>query len=846
MTQPGRSSEEEFLEELRRDFALEAEEHLQTIVSGLVDLEKDPAHPVVEKVYRAAHSLKGAAHAVQMPAVATLCQAMESVLSALKKGLLFPLAEDFDVLQRSADAVERMVAGSAEKGIENALVRDLERVADLRRSSGGALPGLERPPASPQVPQAVAAPGTPPGTPPPIREEVSGGERGAETETRTPPREDGPHGEAAAEAPGLRGARGEVSDTEHVTEVRLPPPLREEGIEAPPEGKGGEGAAGSRGSTAQTIRISAARLDFLLIQAEELIAVKLALQQRAEDLEEILAPLASWKKDLEQAEQRRRKGVVNAVAWEDLLHEHRSRLLETEDALRRLKKSLFLDAAGAGTLIRNLLEGTREVLLRPFSSLLQTFPKMVRDISRDLGKRVELVVRGDDIEVDKRILEGLKDPLIHLVRNAMDHGLENPKDRLAQGKPEQGTLSLLVSRAEGSRVELLVVDDGRGLDPEKIREGAVKAGVLSRHEAQVLDLPSTLRLIFRSGVSTSPLITSLSGRGLGMAIVQEGVERLGGRISLDSTLGRGTTFRISLPLTLATFRGVLVEEWGQRFVVPTAQVVRVVRATGEQFRWVEHRETVVLHGEPVPCFRLGRVLELPEPGGNKTAEGPGGGRSRGGPVLPQSRRRTLVLLSMGASPLAFEVESVQNEQEILLKPLGPQLLRVRFVAGATVLGSGSVVPVLNPSDVIRGALRSAASAVRSSPEDGASGELRQERPAILVAEDSITSRTLIKNILTTAGYDVTAVVDGLAAWTALGEKGYAALVSDVEMPQMGGFDLTARVRADPRWADLPVVLITSLESREDRERGVEVGANAYIVKSSFDQGNLLDILGRLI
>ena len=843
MTQPGRSSEEEFLEELRRDFALEAEEHLQTIVSGLVDLEKDPAHPVVEKVYRAAHSLKGAAHAVQMPSVATLCQAMESVFSALKKGLLFPLAEDFDVLQRSADAVERMVAGHAEKGLENDLVRDLERVAEMRRSSGGGLPGLGR---KSVAPQAFPSPGTSSGTPSSIREEGPDAEHFPESGEGPPSQDHVPHGRSAAGTDARTLSVVEISDAGRSTEAERSSSPQEEGAERTPESSCGESPAGGRGGAAQTIRISAARLDFLLIQAEELIAVKLALQQRAEDLEEILAPLASWKKDMEQVEQRRRKGVVDAVAWEEVFQEHRSRLLETEDALRRLRKSLFLDAAGAGTLIRNLLEGTREVLLRPFSSLLQTFPKMVRDISRDLGKRVELVVRGDDIEVDKRILEGLKDPLIHLVRNAMDHGLETPQDRLAQGKGEQGTLSLLISRTEGSRVELLVRDDGRGLDPERIREGAVKAGVLSRHEAQMLDLPSTLRLIFRSGVSTSPLITSLSGRGLGMAIVQEGVERLGGRISLDSTLGQGTTFRISLPLTLATFRGVLVEEWGQRFVVPTAQVVRVIRATEEQFRRVENRETVVLHGEPVPCFRLGRVLELPEPSGEKTAEGPGGKRSRGGFVPPHSRRRTLVLLSMGASPLAFEVESVQNEQEILLKPLGPQLLRVRFVAGATVLGSGSVVPVLNPSDLIRGALGSTAPSAGSSPKQGASGELPQERPAILVAEDSITSRTLIKNILTTAGYDVTAVVDGMAAWTALGEKRYAALVSDVEMPRMGGFDLTARVRADPRWAELPVVLITSLESREDRERGVEVGAHAYLVKSSFDQGNLLDILGRLI
>ncbi len=785
MTPQGRSSEEAFLEELRRDFSLEAEEHLQTIVSGLLELEKDPAHPVVEKVYRAAHSLKGAAHAVQMPLVATLCQAMEGVLSALKKGLLFLRAEDFDVLQRSVDAVGRMVAEGEGQGLDGSLVRELEMLTEARRG-----PGKET------------------------------GEEGR----RKAPLPPSPGGEGLFKA----GDPG-VIHPPAFPEAPMPPPL----VAGVPEV---EVVSAVRGGASQTIRISAARLDALLLQAEELISVKLALHQRAEDLEGVIASLSAWKKDLEKADQEGRREEGAPGPSEEARREYRRRLREVEDALGHLRKSLVMDASEAGTLIRHLQEGTREALLRPFSSMLQSFPKMVRDIARDLDKAVDLEIHGDDIEVDKRILEGLKDPLIHLVRNAMDHGMERPGERRAQGKPEKGTLSLLVSRESGSRVELMVKDDGRGIDPDKVREGAVKAGIISLHEAQALDRGSALRLIFRSGFSTSPIITSLSGRGLGMAIVQEGVERLGGRLTLDSTPGQGTTFCISLPLTLATFRGVLVREWGRIFVVPTAQVGRVTRVGEESFRRVENREVVVIQGEPMSCFRLGLVLGLPEQSDDKVAG-----------ILPRvmgaSRRpgRTLVILSTGETPLALEVDGVENEQEILLKPLGPQLVRVRFVAGATVLGSGAVVPVLNPSDLIQAVLKNAPLS-RFSPEEGAP----RERPAVLVAEDSITSRTLIKNILTTAGYDVTAVVDGAAAWEALGEKDYAALVSDVEMPRMNGFELTARVRGEPRWAEIPVVLITSLESREDRERGAEAGANAYIVKSSFDQVNLLDVLGRLI
>ena len=399
MTPQGRSSEEAFLEELRRDFSLEAEEHLQTIVSGLLELEKDPAHPVVEKVYRAAHSLKGAAHAVQMPLVATLCQAMEGVLSALKKGLLFLRAEDFDVLQRSVDAVGRMVAEGEGQGLDGSLVRELEMLTEARRG-----PGKET------------------------------GEEGR----RKAPLPPSPGGEGLFKA----GDPG-VIHPPAFPEAPMPPPL----VAGVPEV---EVVSAVRGGASQTIRISAARLDALLLQAEELISVKLALHQRAEDLEGVIASLSAWKKDLEKADQEGRREEGAPGPSEEARREYRRRLREVEDALGHLRKSLVMDASEAGTLIRHLQEGTREALLRPFSSMLQSFPKMVRDIARDLDKAVDLEIHGDDIEVDKRILEGLKDPLIHLVRNAMDHGMERPGERRAQGKPEKGTLSLLVSRRAGA------------------------------------------------------------------------------------------------------------------------------------------------------------------------------------------------------------------------------------------------------------------------------------------------------------------------------------------------------------------------------------------------------------
>lgn len=773
-------AEREFLEELRRDFVPEAEEYLQTIVSGLLDLEKSPAgsSEIIEEVFRAAHSLKGAAQAVQMPDVSSICQVMESVFSGMKKGILHLSGGDFDVLQRAADTLSAMI--TAPEKIEGcaipSLIREIER---MLQPSKAPFPLKAKLPPVTRVDAPIAALPQEEGDDAPI-----------------PSEQGAPH----AYSPHI------VSDA--------PPHRKEEH---------------SRTVVQDTVRIAASKLDSLLLKAEELISVNLSLAVRIEDVHELLSLAAEFRSEWERtlsAIQRESQGFEKlSPKLQEFLQSGRFSLRKVNEKIRDIEKSLRSDQRAAGGLVRDLLEGARTVLMLPFSSLLQTFPKIVRDLSRELGKEAEVVVRGGDIEVDKRILEGLKDPLIHLVRNCVDHGLEKAEDRCAAGKLSTGTVTIALSQTDGSRVELLVADDGRGIDPVKLRESAVKSGSISKEEAALLDDDATLMLVFRSGVSTSSLITDISGRGLGMAIVQEGVESLGGSVALESELGKGTSFRLSLPLTLATFRGVLVEEWGRLFVVPSSSVERVARVGKERIKYIEQRESVAFDGIPLALTRLGHILELPPP-----AE-----RARVRDTLP------LVVIGSGGVSAAFGVDKVLNEQEILLKSLGKQLVRVRNVSGATVLGSGKVVPVLNANDLLRSVQRSGGG--RRLLSDS---EEKKARKNVLIAEDSITSRTLLRNILSAAGFSVQTAVDGQEAWEFLSKAAFHVVVSDVEMPRMNGFELTAKIRSDPATAELPVVLVTSLESREDRERGVEAGADAYIVKSGFDQGNLLDVLHRLL
>ena len=313
-----------------------------------------------------------------------------------------------------------------------------------------------------------------------------------------------------------------------------------------------------------------------------------------------------------------------------------------------------------------------------------------------------------------------------------------------------------------------------------------------------------------------------------MAIVREHAENLGGKIAVENRPGLGAIFRIVLPMMLATFRGSLVRLGDRLFVLPLTNVERVARIKTAEIKTVENRETVLLKGRAVSLVRLGRVLELPPKAAPERAP----------------RYFSVVVLGAAAERIAFVVDEVMEDQEVLVKSLTKPLLRVRNIAGATILGSGRVVPILHVPDLMKSARRTGLGSGDHAVATNGANRVEQ-RIRILMAEDSFTSRMLLKNILESAGHEVTTAVDGVDALTELRLAEFDLIVSDVEMPRMNGFDLTARIRADPKLADKPVILVTALASREHRERGIDVGANAYIAKGSFDQSDLLAAIRRL-
>lgn len=799
----------EFIAELLATFREEADEHLSAISSGLMDLEKDSssedAKPVVEIVYRAAHSLKGAARAVEMIRVESLCQSAEGVLAGIKYGRIAITPQILDTLHRAADAIRELLANPEAASTQKIAVIKAELAAN--EAVGNA---------------AVAEP-----------------EAGDPSAAAIGAAEEDPeiHLELAAdcsetpESPLLEQAEPTV----HRASDQAPAKHR---ITGRPVGHRPDARIGASG----TIRVQADRLDAVLLQAEEMLAAKLTSAQRAKDFQDtrvkvrqLQRALASIYPEIHKSRQGSmlcgsgHAAVESSAETKKLLsmierqQEFAKSLASSLDGLARSAEN---DARLLDAMVDNLLQDAKKLLMLPCSTLTQPLPKMVRDLARDLGKEAELVVAGAEVEIDKRILEKLKDPLVHLLRNSVDHGMESPDERERQGKARKGSIRLSVSQVDSSRVDVVVSDDGAGIDLARVRDAAVKNGIVSAEDAPNLEEREIISLIFQSGITTSRLITDVSGRGLGMAIVNSNIEELGGAVSVDTQKGLGTTFRITLPVTHATFRGIFVQSGGQIFVVPTSQVEQVCRVHPQEVLTIEGRETISVDGMTVSLVNLTDVL----------------GTGQGTPPGQDNLLHVLVLQS-GETRIGFRVDDVLSEQEVLVKRLGRQLSRVRNIAGATVLGSGQVVAILNVRDLVKSAVSAAGTGVSRIVEQIDEGKAGQ---SILVVEDSITSRTLMKNILESAGYDVTIAVDGLDALGVLKSTTFDLVISDVEMPRMDGFTLTENIRADKAFEGLPVVIVTSLESREHRERGIDVGANAYIVKSSFDQGNLLETISRLI
>jgi two-component system chemotaxis sensor kinase CheA len=458
----------------------------------------------------------------------------------------------------------------------------------------------------------------------------------------------------------------------------------------------------------------------------------------------------------------------------------------------------------------------------PLSTIFETMPKMVRDLSRKLNKKVDLNIEGETIELDKRILEGLKDPMVHLITNCIDHGIEQPDERKNAGKNEDGTINITAVPV-GGYIEIAVEDDGRGISVDKIKERALKNGLVTEDMLLGLSKEQLINFVFEPGFSTSDIITDISGRGVGMDIAKKNIGDLNGSVSIQSEYGKGSRITIRVPLTLVTVRVILIESSGEVCALPETAIDRILSVKEEEIFTIGDSEVFRESGDILPIGRLSNILGFSKKEDEET-----------------DNEYPAIIIEGGEKKAAFIIDNIIGSETIILKNLTFPLTKVRNVSGAALLGDGRIAIVLNPADII-----DSMKAVKPLPIKKVK-EKEIEKKSVLVVDDSITTRTLEKNILESSGYDVTLAVDGLDAYNKLQKRIFDIIVLDVQMPNMDGFAFTEKARNTQEFSNIPIILVTSLESDADKRHGIEVGADAYIVKRTFDQSNLLETIKRLI
>lgn len=718
----------DFQQKLLETYRMEAAEHLEEMTESLLQMERGTGEnrdQSLELLYRATHSLKGAARAVGETAVEFGCQILETEVSGLRKSRRELGTADFDALQNAVSVIEALTKGT-------------EGVLEVQVAE--ALQGLDSP-----------------------REEDSDREARTATPTESPPAppepmEVSPPSEAAREY--LDSRPGAELDS-----------FREES-QAP-----------------DTVRIRVDRLEQLMTSSQELRSV-IQLTDR----------LASRVADLES----------------------NVRSLPSSDPGRLLATEVGQEAEVTARITRNIvnlvLREFGDVMIVPIGFLLRYYAAAARKLAREQGKFVEVVVNDGGVEIDKRIVDSIRNGLLHAVRNCVDHGIERPDERQTAGKESSGTITFSAIQQEAGMVKLTLSDDGAGVNLEKLRAHR------RLQDESISDEKQLLQKVFEPDVSTRSQATMISGRGMGLAIVRENVEFIGGSVEMASQQGRGTTLTLRLPTHYARYRGLLVRESDHLFLFPTSSVLHVISRRDERVRSVRNTLSVVADESLVTVFRLAELLGLP--------------------VRKQAKAESeqILLIVAGDKRIAFLVDEVIQDIEMVVRPLGPHLAGLRHITGAAVLADGEVVPVINPHHLVTLTTRVDGVVVVRHKQKSS----RPTVPHVLIVEDSVTSRMLLRSILDGAGYRTSVAKDGVEAWQLLETEQFDIVVSDVDMPRMNGFVLTHRIRQSEALGELPVILVTALSSDDQRKRGLESGADAYLTKGGFDQAELIHTIERLI
>ena len=761
--------------ELLATFRAEVEERLASLQAGLLVLETHSApRQVVAGLFRDAHTVKGSARMLGLTGVLRVSHAMEDLLGALRDGRFVVRRDLVDLLLAAGDAIGRALPGGE---LTDA---DLEPVV---RALGAAADGQE--PVT--VPVLTAGTGRPAVTVP--------------TAATVP---------SAVTVPSAGLTAGLTAAASPAVAVPVQP--------APPAAETSP-ADGVRPAS-DSVRVAASKVYELLDVVGEADLGARRIEQTAGSLLALSTEQARWTAVLRQATVRSGSTLPPDVAL--ALHRLVGAGDELSGAVRGLRE-LVEGHRGGMALVR---DGAMGLAMVPVRRAFASLPRIVRDVAQATGTTVRLETDGEDVEIDKQVLDGVADALKHLVVNAVDHGCETPAARTAAGKPVEAVVRV-TARGVAGTVVLEVADDGAGVDEQRVRDKAVELGLLPVDTT--LSGPPLLELLFTPAFSTATSVTETSGRGVGLDVVRDAVEELGGSVEVRSERGVGTSFVLVLPVTLGVLRCLLARVGQERYAVPVPGVVESLSLRDAEVHVLAGATVVVRHGVSIPLLDLGAALGL--------------GRAPG-----ESARSALVVRHGGSgSQVAWAVDRLEGERELVVKDLGDFLGRVPAVAGATIDGDGSVVCLLDLrelADRFLGATPALAPTVATRTTRPAVPPAR--RPRVLVVEDSVGVRELERVILEGAGYQVDTAVDGLDGASRLREDPADLVLSDVEMPGMDGFALTRAIRRTKGWENVPVIIMTSRGEEHARQAGLEAGCSAYLLKTDFDQEQLVSTVRRLV
>ncbi|PNV82474.1 MAG: hybrid sensor histidine kinase/response regulator [Sulfurimonas sp.] len=765
-------------QEILQDFLVESFELIEQLDQDLVELESNPQDlELLNRIFRVAHTIKGASSFLNFDVLTHLTHHMEDVLNKARHGDLVIDADIMDVILESIDLMKALLViirdSSSDGGIDVSAC-----VSRLDKCTGGS--GEVESPIVQEVPSAEKTEVEESEDDEIDYENMDADELEAEIERLLQQRQ--------AEDRAKRAAKSSSDDTNpeedfadepikpaSKTPVAVTPTPKPAPIEYDSDSSDDAKAAApaKKASTVeQTIRVDVKRLDHLMNLIGELVLAKNRLIKINDDVEERY----EGEGFLEELNQ-----VVSIVS------------LVTTDLQIAVMKTRML----------------------PIGKVFNKFPRMIRDLSRELNKKIELEIFGEDTELDKSIVEEVGDPLVHIIRNSCDHGIETPQIRAGQGKNETGTIKLKAYN-EGNQIVIQIDDDGKGLDVELLKKKSLEKGIITQKEAENMSDKEAFALIFKPGFSMAAKVTNVSGRGVGMDVVKTNIEKLNGIIDIDSELGVGTSMKLKIPLTLAIIQALLVGVQEEHYAIPLASVLETVRISTDEVYTVEGRSVMRLREDVLPLVHIGDIFEVER-------------------ILDSSEYAYVVVLGLGTSKLGLIVDTLVGQEEIVIKSLGEFLKGIEGIAGATIRGDGGVTLIVDVVAIMDMAKHVKKSAVADSNSDSAMLTREKTKASdytVMIVDDSKTDRMIMRKALEPLGVTLVEAGDGQEALGILkqGEYNFDAMLIDIEMPRMDGYTLATEIKKYNRYKNLPLIAVTSRTGKSDRMRGVESGMIEYITK----------------